>query len=824
MGFFSLASPLFSGHRILYIQLRAIAVLIGDLMTDKMFWSSRRKVLIGAAGGAIAASLPGVAIRAAAAVLPRKAEPLPLGDVRLLPSAFLAAVEANGRYLLQLEPDRLLHNFLKFAGLDPKGEAYGGWEADTIAGHTLGHYLTALALLHAQTGNAEACRRAGYIVDELARAQSKQGDGYIAGFTRKRKDGAIVDGKEIFPEIMKGDIRSAGFDLNGCWVPLYNWHKLFAGLMDVDQLCGGSPKAIKVAVGLGTYIERVFAALDEDQVQKVLDCEHGGINESFAELYGRTGERRWLKLSERLYHKRVLDPLAARRDELANLHANTQIPKLIGLARLHELTGKPAQAIAPRFFWETVTTDHSYVIGGNSDREYFSEPRTISEHITEQTCEGCNTYNMLKLTRHLYGWRPEGALFDNYERAHLNHILAQQDPSTGMFTYMTPLMSGVKREFSNPTESFWCCVGSGMESHAKHGDSIWWQGEDTLFVNLFIPSRVHWRERDVDLELTTRYPYEGEIQLMLTSVRKPDSFAIALRIPSWAKTSALTVNGKAVDAVRAAGYAVLRRRWHSGDTVALTLPLELRLEPTPGDDTVVALLRGPMVLAADLGPADKSFDAASPALVGEDLLAGFEPVEPAQALYRSAGIGRPGEMRFGPFYKNYERRSAVYFRRFTDAEWAQEEVAFAAEQKRQKDLAARSVDVMHLGEMQPERDHDLKSDISYPVVYRGRKGRDARSGGFFSFRMKVRPGPLILQATYWADERKRLFHISIEGARIASQTLKPDKPVFFDVDYPIPEALTRGKESVEVRFEPEPGNTAGPVFGCRIFTPADTTV
>jgi hypothetical protein len=214
----------------------------------------------------------------------------------------------------------------------------------------------------------------------------------------------------------------------------------------------------------------------------------------------------------------------------------------------------------------------------------------------------------------------------------------------------------------------------------------------------------------------------------------------------------------------------------------------------------------------------------APVLVGADLLKGFEAVAPAQAIYRAVGIGRPGDMQFTPFYKNYEQRSAVYFRRFTDAQWSAEQVAFAAEQARQKDLAARSADVMHLGQMQPERDHQLQSAISYPVVYRGRHGRDARTGGFFSFRMQVRPGPLVLQASYWADERKRVFHILVDGTRIATQTLKPDKPVFFDVDYPIPEALTRGKQTVEVRFEPEPGNTAGPVFGCRIFTPAATSI
>ncbi|WP_136162712.1 glycoside hydrolase family 127 protein [Sphingomonas flavalba] len=790
-------------------------------MHEASFDTSRRRLLAGVAGAAFLATLPAAAARAATATaLPGKAAPLPLADVRLLPSPFLDAVEANRRYLLSLSSDRLLHNFIQFAGLEPKGEPYGGWERDTIAGHTLGHYLTALALLHAQTGDAEAKTRAVYIVGELARAQAAQGDGYVAGFTRKRKDGTIVDGKEIFPEIMRGEIRSAGFDLNGCWVPFYNWHKLFAGLMDVDQLCGGSPQAIAVAVALGGYIDTVFAALDDAQVQTVLDCEHGGINESFAELYARTGDARWLRLAERIYHKRVLDPLAARRDELANIHANTQIPKLIGLARLHELTGKPEQAVAPRFFWQIVTTDHSYVIGGNADREYFSEPRTIAGHITEQTCEGCNSYNMLKLTRHLFGWQPDGALFDYYERAHLNHVMAQQDPATGMFTYMTPLMSGIRREFSEPEDSFWCCVGSGMESHAKHGDSIWWQGDDTLFVNLYIASRLDWKARGAALTLATAYPYDGAVTITLDSLRKPASFALALRIPGWAKDAAIAVNGKPATVLRDAGYAIIRRRWKAGDSVALTLPLALRLETTPGDDSVVALLRGPMVLAADLGPADEPFAQAAPALVGQDLLAGFQPVAPQQAAYRSVGIGRPGDMQFGPFYKNYHRRSAVYFRRFDDAQWAKEEVAFAAEQARLNELAARSVDVMHLGEMQPERDHELKSEISYPVTYRGRHGRDARTGGFFAFRMKTRPGPLTLQATYWADERARLFHILVDGKRIASQRLRPDKPVFFDVDYPIPEELTRGKTSIEIRFEPEPGNTAGPVYGCRLFTPA----
>ena len=403
-------------------------------------WNTSRRTLLG--GAAAAALIPAIGWTKSLrlGVGAPKATPFPLSRVRLLPSPFHESVEANRAYLHRLEPDRLLHNYRTSAGLAPKGEAYGGWEADTIAGHTLGHYLSALSLMHAQTGDEECRRRVGYIVGELVEAQAAQGDGYVAGFTRKRGD-IVEDGKALFPELMRGDIRSSGFDLNGCWVPFYNWHKLYAGLFDAQALCG-EERALPVAVALGGFIDRVFAALDDAQVQQVLDCEHGGINESFAELYARTDDERWLRLSRRLRHRKILDPLSRGEDVLPWIHANTQIPKLIGLARLHELTGDPSDANAARFFWQTVTRDYSYVIGGNADREYFPEPRTVSKHITEQTCESCNSYNMLKLTRHVYAWTPDARLFDYYERAHINHMLAHHNPQTGGFAYMVPLMSG----------------------------------------------------------------------------------------------------------------------------------------------------------------------------------------------------------------------------------------------------------------------------------------------------------------------------------------------------------------------------------------------
>ncbi|PXA96016.1 hypothetical protein DMC47_18440 [Nostoc sp. 3335mG] len=774
-------------------------------------------------------ALPLVAIPAAArttaAAMPAKARPFPLSAVRLRQSDYSHAVEVNRAYLLGLEPDRFLHNFRKFAGLTPKAPAYGGWEADTIAGHTLGHYLSALALMHAQTGCTDCATRAAYIIDELTECQGKNGDGYVAGFTRKRKDGTIVDGKEIFPEIMAGDIRSAGFDLNGCWVPLYNWHKLYTGLFDVVDHIGPNAKAMAIATGLGGYIDRVFASLSDEQVQQVLGCEYGGLNESFAELHARTGDARWLKLAERIYDVRVLDPLTRKEDKLANFHANTQVPKLIGLARLHELTGRQDYGTAARFFWERVTKHHSYVIGGNADREYFSAPDTIADHITEQTCEGCNTYNMLKLTRHLYGWEPDGALFDYYERAHLNHVMAGQEPVNGGFTYMTPLMTGAKRGYSeNKGDDFWCCVGTGMESHSKHGESIFWQGDDTLIVNLYIPADARWAERDATLSLDTAWPFEGEATLGFDKLGKPGRFPVALRVPGYAKSAEIRVNGEPVTAARAQGYAIVERRWKRGDTVTIRMPLDLRLEPTPGDDRVVALLRGPLVLAGDLGRMENDWDNPDPALVGQDLLARFQPVDGERAQYRSSGLVRPGDLSFVPFYRQYDRRSAVYFKRFSDAEWAVEEAAFLKAQARQRDIAARSVDVMYLGEMQPERDHALTSDISYPVVYRGRKGRDARAGGFFEFDMSVKPGPLVLQATYWGGEGNRNFDILVDGRKLATQTLDRAKPgEFFDVEYPVPEAMTRGKDKIRIRVVPHERNSAGPIFGMRLFSAKPAT-
>lgn len=772
-----------------------------------------RRLLLGTAPAVLLLGTAPVLAAPFAGAMRPKMVPFPLSSVRLLPSPFLTALEANRAYLHKLEPDRLLHNFRTQAGLEPKGEVYGGWESDTIAGHTLGHYMTALALMYAQTGDAECKRRLSYIIDELALCQAQSPDGFVAGFTRKNGD-KIEHGKLVFDEVRKGDIRSRGFDLNGCWVPLYTWHKMFAGILDAQELCN-LHHGIPVAEKLAAYIDGVFAELNDEQVQKVLDCEHGGINESFAELYVRTGNRRWLALAEKIYHRKVLEPLSQGIDSLPNIHANTQIPKIIGLARLHEITGAERHRKAASFFWETVTRDYSYVIGGNADREYFQAPRSVSKHITEQTCESCNTYNMLKLTRHLYAGTPDARYFDYYERAHLNHIMAHQNPKTGMFAYMVPLMSGTHRDFSTPFDDFWCCVGSGMESHSKHGESIYWQAGDDVTVNLYIPSTLEAGRSTPGLKLETGYPFADAVTITVT--KAAGKGALLLRVPGWCEGASLAVNGKPADATARGGYIRVSGPLKTGDSIALTLPRKLRIEATVDDPNTVALLHGPLVLAGDLGPATETWKGLPPVLVGSDLLAAVKPTGEA-SVFQTKGIVRPGDLTLRPFTFQHERNTAVYFKRFTDAEWTVEQARFEAEQARLKDLQERSADMMHLGEMQAERDHDLDAKISYPVVYRGRNGRDARTGGYFEFTMKTRPGPLLLQATYWGEERNRKFSILVDGKEIAKEELKGEKPgEFFERDYAIPEALTKGKDKVRIRFEPETGFSAGPSFGVRLF-------
>ncbi|RYG68656.1 glycoside hydrolase family 127 protein, partial [bacterium] len=390
-------------------------------------------------------------------------------------------------------PERLLAGFRANSGLKPRGEIYGGWETGGLSGHSLGHYLTACAQEYAHGRDPRFKAKIDAIVTGLAECQKARGDGFLMafrfdnGFDRARLD-------QTWADVAKGDIRSGGFDLNGMWSPWYVHHKVLAGLLDAQALAGNA-QALGVARAFADWAVAETKGLDDAQWQRMLTCEYGGMNESLAELYARTGEKRYLDLARRFYDRRVLDPLAKGEDDLAGKHSNTQIPKIIGLARLYETTGDARDRETAAFFWDRIVNHHSYAIGGNSNGEYLGRPDELARRLSTNTAETCNTYNMLKLTRHLFAWDPEARYMDYYERAYLNHILASQEPETGMVTYFMPLATGSRRDYSTPLDNFTCCHGTGMENHTKHGDTAYFHdGARTLWVNLFLPTELDWKE------------------------------------------------------------------------------------------------------------------------------------------------------------------------------------------------------------------------------------------------------------------------------------------------------------------------------------------
>jgi hypothetical protein len=736
---------------------------------------------------------------------------VPLQAVQLKPSLFLDSLLTNRRYLFELEPDRLLHNFLQYAGLPPKGEVYGGWEGDTIAGHTLGHYLSALAKLHAQTGDAEARKRIDYIVSELARAQAKDKDGYVGGFTRKDDKGEIQGGKVVLEEVRQGVIKGSAFNLNGSWSPLYTEHKLFAGLLDAHAMAG-STQALEVLEKVAGYFAGVFDALDHQQMQKLLDSEFGGLNESYIELGARTGNPRWIAIGKRLRHEKVVDPAIAGKDDLPHRHANTQVPKFIGEARQFEVAGDPDAAAAARFFWETVVTHYSYVIGGNADREYFQQPDTISSFLTEQTCEHCNSYNMLKLTRHLYQWTPQARYFDYYERTLHNHTMAAQHAETGMFAYMMPMIAGGERAFSDKFDSFWCCVGTGLEAHAQFGDSIYWYDEQSLYVNLYISSRLDWKQRGLALQMDSGVPDNGKVRLQVERAEGAVPKRWLLRVPAWSEGRfALRVNGREQRAEVEEGYLVLTRAWQAGDLVEVEFEMPLRLEHATGDDDSIVVMRGPLALAADLGPVSEPYDQPDPALVADaSPLSGFTALpQPGRFL---AATTRPQGLTFVPFFSQYERRSALYFKRMDSQQWAQETARRARAKAEQDALQSSAVDMIQFGNDASEKAHELTSDTSFGGAYRRRECRDVRGKGFVEFRMKGSDRPLALRLRFWGSDKGR-FNILVDGKLAVEVKVERGNVVdFVDRDYALPPALTRGKV-LTFRIEPQHGDTAGPLFG-----------
>jgi len=747
-----------------------------------------------------------------------KAEPFPLSDVRLTGGPFLVAQEACENYLLTVDADRLLHSFMIHSGLPAKAPIYGGWESSGLAGHSLGHYLTACSQVYASSGDKRYKDKVDYIISELVACQKSRPDGYL---------GAMPDGDRMWAEVKKGDIRSSGFDLDGLWSPWYTNHKVLAGILDAYEL-GHNQDALHVAEKFADWMIDETEDLTPELWQKMLGTEYGGMNDVLAQLYRDTKQEKYLDLARKFYDNRVLAPLAEGHDDLAGKHSNTQIPKIVGLANLYEVTGDAKEEKTAAFFWDQIVHHHTYAIGGNSNHEYLGAPDKLSDALSSNTCESCNTYNMLKLTRHLIEWQPSVEYADFYEQAHLNHMLASQDPDDGMMTYFMPLSSGAHRDYSDPSDNWTCCHGTGMETHTKHADSVYFHsGASKLYVLQFIPTDLYWKEAGVEIEQRTAFPDDGEVSLTVVA-SKGRRFEMLIRHPGWVSDPYdVKVNGKVVARTDKPGMFVsIERTWKRGDKVEFTLPMKVRTEAMPDNPNRVALLYGPLVLAADLGSSRGPSPRIPVLVTGDKPVSSWLQLNRSDGLdkldgldFRTVGIARPSELAFRPFYTIHHDRYATYFDIFTEAQWDKAEADYRAEEARQRDLEARTVDLFRIGEMQPERDHNLKAEKNDVRQANGRSFRTPLNGGWMEFEMKTDPAaPLDLVITYWGNERTQPdFDILVDGQKIASEDLtgKPHN-AFFDVTYSIPESLTKIKDKVVVRVQAAEGKAAGSLSAARV--------
>ncbi|GEJ43947.1 glycoside hydrolase family 127 protein [Chryseobacterium sp. ON_d1] len=758
----------------------------------------------------------------------------PLGTVKLSESVFNKAMMADRQYLMALEPDRLLAPYLKEAGLKPKADNYPNWENTGLDGHIGGHYISALSLMYASTGDSAIKQRIDYMISELERCQKASPDGYISG---------IPDGKKIWKEIKQGNIRASGFGLNDRWVPLYNIHKLYSGLRDAYWYAK-SEKAKTMLIRLTDWMMNEVSDLSDEQIQDMLRSEHGGLNEVFADVYDITHDQKYLKLAHRFSHQAILNPLLAGEDKLTGLHANTQIPKVIGYKRIADLENNASWSNAADFFWHNITEKRSSVIGGNSVSEHFNPVNDFSSMIKSiEGPETCNTYNMLKLTKELYATLPESYYIDYYEKALYNHILSTENHDQGGFVYFTPMRPGHYRVYSQPQTSFWCCVGSGMENHAKYGEMIYARSDKDLYVNLFIPSTLTWKQQKVVLRQVNNFPEAPETTLIFDAAGKSE-FDLKLRCPEWTTPSEvkILVNGKQEKVQRGSdGYFTLTKKWKKGDVVKMTLPMHLSAEQLPDHSNYYAFKYGPVVLAAKYGTENQQ------GLLADDSRGGHIAHGPQIPLNEIPVIlGSPSEVvshvtplnnkplnfavkglypseKFGeglnlvPFYNIQAERYILY--------WPQadkNEIENTLKQKAKEETETRKLDMItadkiQLGEQQPESDHFIESKDSGTGYMEDRHFRDAK--GWFSYQMKNNgKNASYLYLLYFDANANRTLNIEINGKKIMAQNLEGKSgslPQYLIV--PIPDS-EKNEENLSVKFLADEKLMTAKVIEVRLLT------
>ena len=764
------------------------------------------------------------------------ADEFPLSDVTLLDGPLKKARDLNIKTLLQYDCDRLLAPYLKEAGLTPKGKSYPNW--DGLDGHVGGHYLTAMAI-NAATGDIECKKRMEYFISELeacADANAKNhpawGKGYVGG---------VPGSDRVWGNFKKGNFGA----YYGAWVPFYNIHKMYAGLRDAWLYCGNE-QAKALFLGFCDWAIDLTAGLSDAQMERILDTEHGGMNEVLADAYAITGEKKYLNVAKRFSHRRLLAPLSQRRDCLDNMHANTQVPKVIGFERIAELAGDEAYHNAGAFFWDIVTGERSLAFGGNSRREHFPSKEACQDFVNDiDGPESCNTNNMLKLTEDLHRRNPEARFADYYELATFNHILSTQHPEHGGYVYFTSARPRHYRNYSAPNEAMWCCVGTGMENHGKYGQFVYTHKGDALFVNLFVASELNWKEKNIQIRQETGFPYSETSRLTITKGK--GKFALLVRYPGWVNPGQFTVkvNGQPVSIVTGpSSYVTIDRQWKKGDVIDIQFPMHNSVRYMPNLSQYIALMHGPIMLAMKTGTEDLAMLIADDSRFGQLASGKKLPIDQAPILINNdiEGIanqlhpvaGKPLHFTLStkmvheirnelmPFFELHDARYMMYWLALSEDNYKDYLNNLAKQEQERQALEASTTDKVQPGEQQPESDHFMETDDSFTGNTNDVFFRDARDGHYFSYLMKTDgQANLSLRLQYWGvgEWKSHEFDIFIDDQLLTSinNTGKYRISKFVYETYDIPSEMLKGKSQVRVKFAAKPGKQIGEIYGVRLI-------
>ena len=772
----------------------------------------------------------------------------PLGDITLLDSPLKHAQDLNVQTLLKYDVDRLLAPYRKEAGLEPKAKPYPNW--DGLDGHVGGHYLTAMAM-YAAMGNDECRSRMDYMIGELqlcadanAKNHPEWGKGYVGG---------MPNSENIWNNFKKGDFRV----YFGSWAPFYNLHKMYAGLRDAWVYCGNE-QAKKLFMGFCDWAIDLTAGLSDAQMEQMLGNEHGGMNEVLADAYAMTNDKKYLDVAKRFSHRRLLTPMSQRQDCLDNMHANTQVPKVVGFERISELSNNEPYHEAANYFWDIVTGERSLAFGGNSRREHFPSKEACIDFINDiDGPETCNTNNMLKLTEDLHRRNPEARYADYYELATFNHILSSQHPEHGGYVYFTPARPRHYRNYSAPNEAMWCCVGTGMENHGKYGQFIYTHMGDALFVNLFVASELNWKEKGITLRQETNFPYAetSRITITQTTKRSNDQTTIMVRYPGWVTPGqfSVKVNGKPVAITSGpSSYVTIDRKWKKGDVIDITFPMHNSIKYLPNVPQYIALMHGPILLGMKTGTEDLAHLVAddsrfgqyaggkklpineAPILINDnidEIANQLHPVagEPLHFTLTTRMVNPPlpsgegsGERLLQPFFEIHDSRYMIYWLALSENSYKDYLDDLAKKEQERQELEARTIDKVQPGEQQPETDHKMETDRSNTGNTNDVFWRDARDGHYFSYLMQTEGRTdLQLRLKFWGvgEWKTHEFDIFIDDVLLTSinNTGKYRISQFKYEVFDIPAEMLQGKSQIRVKFVAKPGKQIGEIYGVRLI-------